>query len=145
MFGFKASLAAAFSWVADIFFGAFAVPLFAEAVCKIQRVKSVRSEKSKGYDAKTHYRPTQIMVVYERDIFNLSAQLGQNGIIDHKVGILLPVFRKFNGFKYLAIGLIHKRSPTIVRILFESIQGVLLSRGPLQPMLLTKAVNGFYL
>jgi hypothetical protein len=145
MFGFKASLATAFSRITNIFFRAFSVSLFAEAVSKIQGVKSLGGEKPKGYDAIAQYRPAQIMVVYERDIFNLSAQLGQNGIIDHKVGILLPIFRKFNGFKYLAIGFIHKRSPTIVRILFESIKGVLLSRRPLQPMLLAKAMNGFHL
>ena len=68
-----ASFAAAFSGVADIFFRAFAVPLFAEAVSKIQGVKSLGGEKPKGYDAKTQYRPTQVVVVYERDIFNLSA------------------------------------------------------------------------
>jgi hypothetical protein len=145
MFGFKASFAAAFSRVTNIFFRAFAVPLLAEAVSKIQGIKSLGGEKSKGYDAKTQYRPAQVMVVYERDIFNLFAQLGQNGIIDHKINVLLQVFRKFNGFKYLAIGLIHKRSPTIVRILFESIKGILLSRRPLQPMLLAKAMNGFHL
>jgi hypothetical protein len=44
--------------------------------------------KSKGYDAKTQYRSTQVMVVNERDIFNLSAQLGQSGIIDNKIDIL---------------------------------------------------------
>ena len=79
------------------------------------------------------------------DIFNLSTQLGQNGIIDHKIDILLLVLRKFNGFKYLAIGFIHKRSPTVVCILFESIQAILLGRRPLQPMLLAKAMNGFHL
>jgi len=145
MLGFKASFAAAFSGVADIFFRAFAVPFFAEAVSKIQGVKSLGGEKPKGYDAKTQYRPAQVVVVYERDIFNLSAQLGQNGIIDHKIDILLRVLRKFNGFKYLAIGFIHKRSPAIVRILFESIQAILLGRRPLQPMLLTKAMNGFHI
>ena len=97
MLGFKASFAAAFSGVTDIFFRAFAVPLFAEAVSKIQGVKPLGCEKPKGYDAKTQYRPAQIMVMNERDIFNLLAQLGQNGIIDHKIDILLQLFRKFNG------------------------------------------------
>jgi hypothetical protein len=85
------------------------------------------------------------MVMNEGDIFNLSTQLGQNGIIDHNIGVLLQLFRKFNGFKYLANGFIHKRSPTIVRILFEPLKGILLRRRPLQPMLLAKAMNGFNL
>jgi len=102
-------------------------------------------EKPKGYDAKTQYRPAQIVVVHERDIFNLSAQLGQNGIIDHKIDILLLVLRKFNCFEYLAIDFIHKYSPAIVRILFESIQAILLGRRPIDPMPLVKAMNGFHL
>lgn len=127
MFGFKASFAAAFSGIANIFSRAFGMALFTETICEIKRIKPMGGKKAKGYNAKTKYRAAQIMVVNERDIFDLSAQFGQNGIIDHKISLLLRDFFQFDGLKNLIIGFIHKRSPAIACVVFISVKRILLS------------------
>jgi hypothetical protein len=103
----------------------------------------MRREQSKGYDAVTQNGTPSVVVKDVGDVFDLSAQLGNDGIVDDKIPFFASDTIEIEGFEDLGIYFVHKRPPSVPGIVFEPVKAVLFARGPLMPAFFTETVDRF--
>jgi hypothetical protein len=64
---------------------------FSKSICEVKGIEVFSSKKPKGYQGKPQNTATKVVVINERDIFNLSTPFGDRAIINNQVTILHSV------------------------------------------------------
>jgi len=142
MFGLVAAQPAACSGI-SYNLGTLGMPLLSKSIRKIKREKTMGRKQAQGYDAVPQNGSSPVMIKDVGDVFDLSAQLGHDGIVDDKIPLFPGDVIEIDGFKDLGIYFVHKRPPSVARIMFEPVEAVLFASRPLLPAFFTETVDRF--
>ncbi len=142
--GFPAHLTADTSGISHTFFSALWMTLFPILIGKVQSIHPLAGEEAECHYRIPKHRPAHGMIIYERNILNISAPLREDAVIKYEASLLSRSLLNLQNLPDLLHDIVQKRPPSVSPGL-EPVKGVLPAACILLKVLPAEAPDSTYL